>query len=79
MKAQTVPTLALAVTMLFATGMPVAAQARDWKEYRIMCTDGYGSRVKLERQVNKMMKDGWQPLGGAFGFSFYLCQTMVTD
>lgn len=77
MKAPTVPTLAMMVAMLFAFGMPVSAQASDWKEYEVVCIER--SSAKLVEYVNKWMKDGWQPLGGAFGFSSYMCQAMVKE
>ena len=32
---------------------------------------------KLNEQVNKMMKDGWQPLGGPSSVGSYIRQAMV--
>ncbi|MDE0714575.1 MAG: hypothetical protein OXI10_06895 [Gammaproteobacteria bacterium] len=94
MKLITVPTLMMA-TLLYAIGMPVSAQASDWEEYEIVCeaqskpkldsaADRYVvKRTELASVVNKMITDGWQPLGGVsvwkYGSSTILCQAMVKD
>lgn len=51
-------------------------------EYRVICKDMFGINADIDEKVNKMIKDGWQPLGNAVPFlsdsgSSFLVQTLV--
>jgi hypothetical protein len=51
-------------------------------EYRVICKDMFGINADIDEKVNKLIKDGWQPLGNAIPFlsesgSSFLVQTLV--
>ena len=81
------------VTVLFAGAMPEPARASDWEAYGIVCEGPSGSTITTARDgkeveekvrgglvalVNKMMDDGWQPLGSPTTSPLVgACQAMV--
>ncbi|MCY3753753.1 MAG: hypothetical protein OXG99_06650 [Alphaproteobacteria bacterium] len=95
MKTQGLLPLMMMATVLFAVVMPEPARAGDWKEYAIVCEGPRGSSVftardgkeirekvqgKLVALVNKMIDEGWQPLGGPNVSTLIgACQAMVKD
>ncbi len=38
-----------------------------------------GHQLDLIREVNKRLKEGWQPLGGIATWEEYLCQAVVRE
>ena len=71
--------------------IPVKAQVSDWKEYTVVCKEFYQqvnqrklTECGLLDEVNEMINNGWQPLGGLVIHQGYsgptvACQAMVKN
>ena len=80
------------VILFLAMSIPVKAQVSDWKEYTVVCkkiSSSYVDQHKLFEsglldEVNELINNDWQPLGGLVIHEGYIgpilvCQTMVKN